>query len=215
MYTPIMPNYHPLPHPHRTQWHHLPTKAIRVPECFVEEIKAYAISLDQSAEKPSTSHPPRWLGIKPSISQLGWAILEGETTEDPQMVDFGLISTNSDDPLPCRLAEIEADLQEIIKDYQPTQIAIEKTFINPEFPSTAKLLQVLGVLNLVAYRHGCLPLMVNPATWKSNLDNPKAEREDIADILEQMFYLNPLKRDAQVDAIAIAYSGWCGLGQHL
>lgn len=211
-----MPNYHPLPRPQRTQWQHLPTKAIRVPECFVEEIKAYAIALDedQSVETSSTSHYPRWLGIKPSISQLGWAILEGETTEDPQMVDFGLISTNSDDPLPYRLAEIEADLQEIIKDYQPTQIAIEQPFIKAEFPSTTKLLQVLGVLNLVAYRHGCLPSMVYPATWKSNLDSPKAEREDIADILEQMFYLKPLKLDAQVDAISIAYAAWCGLGQH-
>ncbi|MCH2232154.1 MAG: hypothetical protein MK105_17595 [Crocinitomicaceae bacterium] len=56
--------------------------------------------------------------------------------------------------------------------------------------------------------------MIYPTTWKSNLDNPKAEREDIADILEQMFYLNPLKLDAQVDAISIAYAAWCGLGQH-
>lgn len=72
----------------------------------------------------------------------------------------------------------------------------------------------MGVLNLVAYRHGCLPIMIYPTTWKSNLDNPKAEREDIADILEQMFYLNPLKLDAQVDAISIAYAAWCGLGQH-
>ena len=99
-------------------------------------------------------------------------------------------------------------------DYQPAHIAIEQPFINPEFPSTTKLLQVLGVLNLVAYRHGCLPIMIYPTTWKSNLDNPKAEREDIADILEQMFYLNPLKLDAQVDAISIAYAAWCGLGQH-
>ncbi|MDJ0583239.1 crossover junction endodeoxyribonuclease RuvC [Crocosphaera sp.] len=111
--------------PQSTQWHHLPTKAIRVPECFVEEIKAYAISLDQNAHKSSISH--HWLGIKPSISELGWAILEGETTEEANIVDFGLISTSSDDPLPYRLAEIEADLQQIIKDYQPAHIAISNS----------------------------------------------------------------------------------------
>ena len=71
---------------------------------------------------------------------------------------------------------------------------------------------MLGVLNLVAYRHGCLPTLIYPATWKSNLDSPKAQREDIAAILEQMFYLNPLKLDAQVDAIAITYAAWSGLG---
>ncbi|MDJ0732053.1 MAG: crossover junction endodeoxyribonuclease RuvC [Crocosphaera sp.] len=207
-----MPNYHPLPHPQRTQWHHLPTKAIRVPECFVKEIKAYAISLDQdqNAETSSTSQSPRWLGIKPSISQLGWAILEAEPTEDPNIIDFGLILTNYDDSLPHRLAEIETDLQAIIKEYQPAHIAIEQPFINPEFPSTSKLLQVLGILNLVAYRHGLLPTMIYPATWKSNVDTPKAQRDEIAPILEHMFYLNPLKLDARVDAIAIAYAAWCG-----
>ncbi|MDJ0583237.1 hypothetical protein [Crocosphaera sp.] len=54
--------------------------------------------------------------------------------------------------------------------------------------------------------------MIYPATWKSNLDTPKAQREDIAAILEHMFSLNPLKLDAQVDAIAITYAAWSGLG---
>ncbi len=196
----------------KPNWNHLPSKAIRVPECFISEIKAYALALDQR-ETNSIPQVVRWLGIKPSISRLGWAILEGKTSEDPQLLDFGLIETNSHDPLPYRLGEIEADLHEIIQEYQPAHIAIEKPFINPEFPSTTKLLQVLGVLNLVAYRHGsCLPIMVYPATWKSNLDSPKAQREDIAAIIEQLFDLQNLPFNQQVDAIAIAYAAWSGLG---
>ncbi|MEM8677705.1 MAG: crossover junction endodeoxyribonuclease RuvC, partial [Cyanobacteria bacterium P01_G01_bin.67] len=190
----------------KPNWYHLPTKAIRVPECFVEPIKAYAIALDQK-ETNSIPHTVRWLGLKPSISRLGWAILEGETSDDPQLLDFGLIETNSHDPLPYRLGEIETDLHEIIQEYHPAHIAIEKPFINPEFPSTTKLLQVLGVLNLVAYRHGsCLPIMVYPATWKSNLDSPKAQREDIAPILEQLFDRPNLSLTQEVDAIAITYA---------
>jgi DNA helicase II / ATP-dependent DNA helicase PcrA len=45
-----MPNYHPktehLPK-QKTAWQHLPTKAVRVPEIFLEEIEAYARSLDR------------------------------------------------------------------------------------------------------------------------------------------------------------------------
>jgi hypothetical protein len=44
-----MPNYHPktehLPK-QKTAWEHLPTKAVRVPEIFLEEIERYARSLD-------------------------------------------------------------------------------------------------------------------------------------------------------------------------
>ncbi|MEM8780359.1 MAG: Holliday junction resolvase, partial [Cyanobacteria bacterium P01_G01_bin.49] len=76
--------------PQKPNWYHLPTKAIRVPEYFVEKIKAYAITLDQR-ETNSIPHTVRWLGLKPSISRLGWAILEGETSDDPQLLDFGLI----------------------------------------------------------------------------------------------------------------------------
>ncbi len=60
----------------------------------------------------------------------------------------------------------------------------------------------------------CLPTMIYPATWKSNLDSPKPHRDDIAAIVEQLFGLDTLKLDAQVDAISIAYAAWCGLGQH-
>ncbi|MCH2232576.1 MAG: crossover junction endodeoxyribonuclease RuvC [Crocinitomicaceae bacterium] len=144
---------------------------------------------------------------------MGWAVIEGETTEEPNMNNFGLIETNSHNPLPSRLGEIEADLREIIQEYQPTHIAIEQPFIKAEYPSTTKLLQVLGVLNLVAYRHGCRTTLIYPATWKSNLDSPKAEREDINAKVEELFDLQNLPLNPEVDAIAIAYAAWCGLGQ--
>ena len=195
----------------KPNWNHLPTKPVRVPECFVEEITAYAHSLDQHTT--SLTDSPRWLGIKPSISQLGWALIEGEPTEEPSMVDFGLIETDSYHPLPYRLGEIETDLREIIQEYQPANIAIEQPFIRAEYPSTTKLLQVLGVVNLIAYRHGCLPIMIYPATWKSNLDHPRADREDLTAIVEQLFDLQSILLNQEVDAIAVAYSAWCGLGQ--
>ncbi|WP_375494604.1 UvrD-helicase domain-containing protein [uncultured Nostoc sp.] len=51
-----MPNYHPktehLPK-QKTAWQHLPTKAVRVPEIFLEEIEAYARWLDSHSERVS------------------------------------------------------------------------------------------------------------------------------------------------------------------
>ncbi|WP_107667105.1 crossover junction endodeoxyribonuclease RuvC [Cyanothece sp. BG0011] len=195
----------------KPKWNHLPTKVVRVPECFIDEITSYTCSLDQNPT--NFTGTPRWLGIKPSISKLGWAVIEGEPTEEPNMVDFGLIETDSHDPLPYRLGEIETDLREILVEYQPNHIAIEQPFIRSEYPSTTKLLQVLGVVNLVAYRHGCLPTMIYPATWKSNLDHPRAEREDLTAIVEELFDLQSILFNQEVDAIAISYAAWCGGGQ--
>ncbi|EAZ89490.1 hypothetical protein [Crocosphaera chwakensis] len=52
----------------KPKWNNLPTKAVRVPECLVEEITTYAHRLDQNTISRTGS--PRWLGIKPSISKL-------------------------------------------------------------------------------------------------------------------------------------------------
>ena len=208
-----MLNRHPNLIPQTTQWNHLPTKALRVPECFVEEIKAYALALDQGqTDEPQTPNPHTWLGIKPSISNLGWAILDGDSYQ-VHPTDFGLIQTYSDQPLPERLAEIEDDLRTLITQFAPAHVAVEKPFVNPEYPSTSKLLQVLGVINCAVYRyHRNLPVMLYPATWKSNLDEPTANRADLAGILEYLFDLEGLRISHEVDAIAIAYAAWCGLG---
>lgn len=58
-----MPNYNPktehLPK-QKTVWQHLPTKAVRVPEIFLEDIERYARSLDNGSESVSISaqEPP-------------------------------------------------------------------------------------------------------------------------------------------------------------
>ncbi|WP_373527366.1 DEAD/DEAH box helicase [Nostoc sp.] len=55
-----MPNYHPktehLPK-QKTAWQHLPTKAVRVPEIFLEEIEKFARSLDNGSSLDSGLNP--------------------------------------------------------------------------------------------------------------------------------------------------------------
>jgi hypothetical protein len=81
-----MPNPNPpLIHlkPQTPKWQHLPTKAIRVPEIFLQEIADFARKLDNGefdSPEPNQSFitiPSQasmvWLGIKPSISKLVWA----------------------------------------------------------------------------------------------------------------------------------------------
>jgi crossover junction endodeoxyribonuclease RuvC len=211
--------------PQTPKWQHLPTKAIRVPEIFLQEIADFARKLDNGElDSPEPNHsvttiPPQpsvvWLGIKPSISQLGWAVLGGDSKEsDPHLLDYGTIETTAQDALPQRLAEIEGDLLGLLEQFHPGHVAVEMPFVNSEYPSGRKTLQALGVINAVVYRHCHVsPLSIYTASWKSHLDSPKADRADIAAILESLFDLKRLPLNAAVDALAIAYAGWCGVGQ--
>jgi crossover junction endodeoxyribonuclease RuvC len=208
--------------PQTPKWSHQPTLAIRIPEVFREEIAEFARKLDNgestSPEPPTkTILPPSptvWLGIKPSISQLGWAVLEGEPDRaEPVLSDYGTIVTAAEDPLPKRLAEIESDLEALLNEFRPGRVAIESPFVNSEYPSGRKTLQAIGVINSAIYRFCHFsPIALHTATWKSHLDSPKAERADIAAILESLFDLKHLPANAAVDATAIAYAAWCGVG---
>jgi crossover junction endodeoxyribonuclease RuvC len=208
--------------PQAPKWSHQPTIALRVPEIFREEIVEFARKLDngettspETPTKPIPSPSPAvWLGIKPSISNLGWAVLEGDTDRpEPALVDYGTIVTAPEDLLPKRLAEIESDLEALLEEFRPGRIALETPFINSEFSSGRKTLQAIGVINAAIYRVCRLsPIALHTATWKSHLDSPRAERADIAAILESLFDLKHLPVNAAVDAAAIAYVAWCGVG---
>ncbi len=222
-----MSNPHPITSHLKKQpakWKHLPTKAIRVPEVFIEVIESYARKLDvgegiEPVSPPNFSFPntpvaPIWLGLKPSLAQLGWAILEGdERLSEPHLLDYGTIETDSKDPLAQRLAEIEKDLSDLLEQFRPARVALETPFLNTEYQGGRKLLQVLGAINATIYRYcHVLPVTIYTASWKSHLDSAKADRQEIAATVESLFNLPCLSLNASVDAIAIAYAGWCGVG---
>ena len=210
-----------------SKWLHQPTKALRVPEVFIEQVEAYARLLDQGASDPSISTENKlpsqqshssqrekiWLGIRPSLRQLGWSILKGRENEHPMVVDYGLIETEAKSPLPQRLVEIESDLTELVRQFQPHHVALEKPFINANFASGSSSLQALGVINLVVYRQcRVFPVLLYRATWKSHLGSPKADQREVAETVQLLFDLKRLTSQVGSEAIAIAYAGFCGLG---
>jgi crossover junction endodeoxyribonuclease RuvC len=209
-----MANHHPRTEYLKKQessWKHLPTKAIRVPEVFSARIQSFAKTLDNTPDKPARDSPI-WMGIKPSISHLGWAFIE-DTGREARLLDYGTSDTDLHQPLPRRLVEIEADLNELINQFHPSHVALETPFINTAYPSGRKLLQVLGIVNAIIYRScHCLPVNIYAPQWKSHIDSPKAERYEIAEIVQSLFDIPSLPMNSCVDAIAITYAGYCGVG---
>ncbi|MDV3002719.1 MAG: Crossover junction endodeoxyribonuclease RuvC (plasmid) [Chroococcopsis gigantea SAG 12.99] len=196
----------------KPKWKHLPTHAIRVPVVFSERIESFARELDNKPEQPE-KRSPIWMGIKPSISQLGWAFIE-DTGREARLLDYGTSDTDPHQPLPQRLVEIEADLNELIDQFHPSHVALETPFINTSYPSGRKLLQVLGIVNAIIYRScHCLPVNIYAPQWKSHIDSPRAERHEIAEIVQSLFDIPSLPMNSCVDAIAIAYAGYCGVGE--
>ncbi len=153
-----------------------------------------------------------WLGIDPGLAIIGWSILLGDETQTPSLVDYGIIQTEKKDSTGKRLVELETDLITIVDEFKPDRVAIEMPFFSRKIKAAGGVLQALGVISLVCYREANLtPIFLHQASWKAHLGNGRADKEEVATVLQQIFDLPDLPIDDSVDAIGIAYSAYCGL----
>jgi len=84
----------------------------------------------------------RILGIDPGSRKTGFGIIE-IIKNKPHYIASGVIKLDSDD-LAERLARIFTDFQTIIKQYQPTVVAVEEVFMSKNANSALKLGQARG-----------------------------------------------------------------------
>ena len=159
---------------------------------------------------------PYWLGIDPGLAIIGWAILEEVKPGEALIIDYGTIETPKELTTPERLLEIEQDVGELIKEFQPQNIAIEMPFFGRSIKAAGGVLQAFGVINLVCYREaGILPVYLHQSSWKCHLGNGKAKKKEVADMIQVLFGLESLPIDDSVDAIGIGYAGLSGLRNNI
>lgn len=155
----------------------------------------------------------RWLGIDPGLAIIGWAVLEEEQGETlPAILDFGTIETDKTLSTPQRLLEIEQDYSELLHEFQPDGIAVEMPFFSRQIKAAGGVLQGVGILNLVSVRERQIePIFLHQSSWKCHIGNAKADKREVALLVQSIFKLEQMPIDDSVDAIAIAYAASCGL----
>ncbi len=157
-----------------------------------------------------------WLGIDPGLAIVGWAVLQETNSNTPVLLDYGTIETPKGLSTPQRLLEIESDIYELVNEFQPQNIAIEMPFFNRTIKAAGGVLQAFGVINLVCYRElGIEPIYLHQSSWKCHLGNGKANKKEVAAMVQMIFELETLPIDDSVDAIAIAYAGLSGLRNNI
>ena len=156
------------------------------------------------------------MGIDPGLAIIGWAVLEEAQYGNAELLDYGTIETNKQLTTTERLLEIEQDMVELISEFQPQNVAIEMPFFNRTIKAAGGVLQAFGVINLVCHREtGVVPVYLHQSSWKCHLGYGKADKNEVADMVQVLFDLETLPIDDSVDAIAIGYAGLCGLRNNI
>lgn len=146
----------------------------------------------------------RILGVDPGLTNTGWGIVDSSGNRLVYK-DHGAIRSTTAQSLPERLWKIQLGLEEIIKQYSPTHIALEETFINANPKSSMRLGYARGVVIATAGKSD-LPVYEYAATTvkKSVVGTGHATKDQIASMIKILLPLSGGASKDGADALAIA-----------
>lgn len=152
----------------------------------------------------------RILGIDPGLRLTGYACLErplGARGETARVVEAGVIRLRPTRSISHRLAELDADLAEILDRTQPAVAAVEKLYAHYKHPTTAIVMGHARGVVLLNIRRAGVELVELGATQvkKSLTGNGHAGKGQVQEGVRVQLGLSTRPEPADVaDAMAIA-----------
>ena len=147
----------------------------------------------------------RILGIDPGVATVGFGVIDSERGTQ-KMIQYGAITTSAGLPLATRLVQIAQDLEQLITQFQPDEIAIEELFFSKNITTGIAVAHARGVILYTAERlrvpvYEYTPMQVKQAVVGYGL----AEKQQIMDMTRRLLKLKTIPRpDDAADALAIA-----------
>ena len=145
------------------------------------------------------------LGIDPGLAITGFGIIEHEGNHF-RAIQYGVIRTPSQTPLPDRLVKIREGIQTLIDQYQPDSVAIEELFFNTNAKSAFLVGQARGVAVVTAAAAGLPIYEYTPLQVKQGVAGyGRADKTQIQQMVKTLLNLKEIPRpDDAADALAIA-----------
>ncbi len=154
----------------------------------------------------------RILGIDPGLAIMGYGIIEVEGNR-MQMLEYGCVTTASTSETPQRLKVIYDELQDIIRQYSPDDMAIEELFFNKNVSTAILVGQARGVEILTAVNASIPVYEYTPLQVKQAVTGyGRADKQQIQENVKMLLNLNGIpKPDDAADALAVAICHAFGL----
>jgi crossover junction endodeoxyribonuclease RuvC len=144
------------------------------------------------------------LGIDPGSLVTGWGLVELHSNQIRHQ-SHGVIGTPASLSLAERLRQIYRGLHEIIEQYQPTTVSLEKVFFSRNAQSALKLGQARGVALLAAAEHRIGVAEYSAAEIKvAVVGYGRATKEQVQKMVSALLCVRGVMRADAADALAAA-----------
>ena len=160
----------------------------------------------------------RILGIDPGYAIVGYGVIDYDKGLF-KTVGYGAITTPAHTPFADRLSTIYCDMQELISQYHPEALSLEKLYFNTNTTTAIDVAQARGVIVLSATLNHIPIYEYTPSQVKQSVTGyGKAEKPQVMDMTRRLLNLRAVpKPDDTADALALAvchaYVGGSGLHQ--
>ena len=145
------------------------------------------------------------LGIDPGLVNTGYGIISSNNNNF-ELIDYGVIKTNSKDKLSNRLKIIFNEVSQLINKYNPKVLSIEEIFYSKNVKSSLLLGHARGVAIAAASVNEMLVYEFAARKVKQSLTgNGNAHKDQVRFMVKNLLKMNeaPKSEDAS-DALAIA-----------
>jgi len=160
----------------------------------------------------------RILGIDPGLATIGYALVDKETNHF-DVLEYGVIKTSPEKDNIERLEIIHKNIQELIEEFEPQQMAVEELFFNKNAKTAILVGQARGVILLAGSQAGITVAEYTPLQIKQAVVGyGRADKMQVQQMVKSLLNLSELpKPDDAADALAVsichghvytARSGW-------
>lgn len=147
----------------------------------------------------------RVLGVDPGMAITGYAVVS-EVDQTLTLYRYGVIRTPSSMPLPRRLYQIHKGISDLLDEYQPRAVSVERLFFNKNVRTAMTVGQARGVVLLAAGARDLPVLEYTPPQVKAAVTgHGAATKEQVQLMVQSLLRLVEIPTpDDAADAIAVA-----------
>ncbi len=146
------------------------------------------------------------MGVDPGLTRCGFAVLQPGRGRKVHAVAMGLFRTDPELQAAYRLAELQREIRELIDEFTPKIVAVERVFIQKNASTGIRVAQAAGVIITEAAAMGCHVREYSPNEVKAAVaGDGRADKEMVQKMVQQLLGLAEPATPADVsDAAAVA-----------
>lgn len=151
------------------------------------------------------------LGIDPGLSRCGYGVVQS-TGRNAKALAAGVLRTAPSDPLPKRLSDLQCAVRELIAEYSPQVVAVERVLFQVNVSTAMSVGQANGVVMAEAATSGCDVFEYSPNEVKATITGyGAADKAQVEQMVQTLLGIDrPLRPVDAADAVAVAL---CHLAQ--